>query len=443
MVIESLKERGIMRRNAPHLVKDLSFVIPSYDWWSSPFYGIGLKIYDMMAGKLGLGPSTLLNREETINLIPNVKKTGLKGGVIYHDGQFDDSRMAISLALTAEQQGAIVCNYIKVESLIKNDNLISGVIAKDLLSNEEIKINCKVLINATGVFSDNILKMDNPDNPKLIKPSQGVHLVLDKKFLNGPHAIMVPHTSDGRVLFAVPWNNFVVVGTTDTLIDEISIEPKALDKEISFILENAGKYMTKTPKKSDIKSVFTGLRPLAADEGNTNETSEISRSHKIILSESGMISILGGKWTTYRKMSEDVINSALSVGGFPERECITQNLPIKGYDYNSNWENPMHVYGTEIDKIKSIDESNFNKSISKEFFITKNMIIWSIRNEMAFKLEDVLARRTRCLFLDVEETLKIAPKVLSIMAKEMNKNKEWVNTELKNFIKLALKYQKI
>ena len=443
MVIESLKERGIMRRNAPHLVKDLSFVIPSYDWWSSPFYGIGLKIYDMMAGKLGLGPSTLLNREETINLIPNVKKTGLRGGVIYHDGQFDDSRMAISLALTAEQQGAIVCNYIKVESLIKNDNLISGVIAKDLLSNEEVKINCKVLINATGVFSDNILKMDNPDNPKLIKPSQGVHLVLDKKFLNGPHAIMVPHTSDGRVLFAVPWNNFVVVGTTDTLIDEISIEPKALDKEISFILENAGKYMTKTPKKSDIKSVFTGLRPLAADEGNSNETSEISRSHKIILSESGMISILGGKWTTYRKMSEDVINSALSVGGFPERACITQNLPIKGYDYNSDWENPMHVYGTEIDKIKSIDESNFNKSISKEFFITKNMIIWSIRNEMAFKLEDVLARRTRCLFLDVEETLKIAPKVLSIMAKEMNKNKEWINTELKNFIKLALKYQKI
>ena len=282
MVIESLKERGIMRRNAPHLVKDLSFVIPSYDWWSSPFYGIGLKIYDMMAGKLGLGPSTLLNREETINLIPNVKKTGLRGGVIYHDGQFDDSRMAISLALTAEQQGAIVCNYIKVESLIKNDNLISGVIAKDLLSNEEVKINCKVLINATGVFSDNILKMDNPDNPKLIKPSQGVHLVLDKKFLNGPHAIMVPHTSDGRVLFAVPWNNFVVVGTADTLINEISIEPKALDKEISFILENAGKYMTKTPKKSDIKSVFTGLRPLAADEGNSNETSEISRSHKII-----------------------------------------------------------------------------------------------------------------------------------------------------------------
>ena len=441
MVIESLKERGIMRRNAPHLVKDLSFVIPSYDWWSSPFYGIGLKIYDMMAGKLGLGPSTLLNKEETINLIPNVKKTGLKGGVIYHDGQFDDSRMAISLALTAEQQGAIVCNYIKVESLIKNDNLISGVIAKDFLTKERIKINCKVLINATGVFSDNILKMDNPNNPKLIKPSQGVHLVLDKKFLNGPHAIMVPHTSDGRVLFAVPWNNFVVVGTTDTLVNYISIEPNALDKEIKFILDNAGKYMTKTPKKSDIKSVFTGLRPLAADEGDSNETSEISRGHKIILSESGMISILGGKWTTYRKMSEDLINSALSVGGFPERACITQNLPIYGYDYNSDWEDPMHVYGSEIDKIKSIDESNFSKSISKEFFITKNMIIWSIRNEMSMKLEDILARRTRCLFLDVNETLKIAPKVSGIMAKEMNKNKEWIDKELKNFVKLASKYQ--
>lgn len=440
LVIEALKERGIMRKNAPHLVQDLSFVIPSYDWWNSPFYGIGLKVYDMMAGKLGLGPSTLLDRKETIELIPNVKKKGLRGGVIYHDGQFDDARMAVSLAQTAENHGASLLNYMAVDDLIKENNMITGVYAKNKLSGESYAINAKVVINATGVFSDDIIQMDQPKSKKLIVPSQGVHIVLDKSFLNGPHAIMVPHTSDGRVLFAVPWNNYVVVGTTDTLIEKPLEEPVALEKEISFILENAGAYMTTPPQRKDIKSVFSGLRPLAAPEENESATKEISRHHKVTVSTTGLVSILGGKWTTYRKMSEDLINTAQSVGGLPERGCITHNLPIHGYDYNSDWKNPLHCYGTDMDKITALDEGG-NESLSDQLYITQNQIKWAVNEEMAMTLEDVLARRTRCLFLNAEETGRIAPEVVQIMAQEMDKDTPWMDEQLDQFEQLITNYQ--
>jgi len=439
LVIEALKERGIMRKNAPHLVQDLSFVIPSYDWWNSPFYGIGLKIYDMMAGNLGLGPSTLLDREETIELIPNVKKKGLRGGVIYHDGQFDDARMAVSLAQTAENHGASLLNYFGVKGLLKDGDMVTGVRAQDELSGEEFDISAKVVINATGVFSDEILQMDQPGSRKLIVPSQGVHIVLDQSFLNGPHAIMVPHTTDGRVLFAVPWNDYVVVGTTDTLIEAPNEEPTALEEEIEFILENAGAYMTKQPTRVDVKSVFSGLRPLAAPEDNGSATKEISRHHKVTVSTSGLVSILGGKWTTYRKMSEDLINTAQSVGGLPERACITHSLPIHGYDYNSDWSNPMHVYGTDIDKISALDKEG-NTSLSEAVHLTKNQIIWAVREEMAMTVEDVLARRTRTLFLNAAEAKNLAAQVAQIMAKEMGENQEWIENQISRFNNLVEKY---
>jgi glycerol-3-phosphate dehydrogenase len=439
LVIEALKERGIMRKNAPHLVQDLSFVIPSYDWWNSPFYGIGLKIYDMMAGNLGLGPSTLLDREETIDLIPNVKKKGLRGGVIYHDGQFDDARMAISLAQTAENHGASLINYCGVTSLVKEGDMITGVTAQDEFSGEEHNISAKVVINATGVFSDQIIQMDQPGSRKLIVPSQGVHVVLDKSFLNGPHAIMVPHTTDGRVLFAVPWNDYVVVGTTDTQIEQPLEEPIALEQEIDFILENAGAYMTTPPTRADVKSVFSGLRPLAAPENNGNATKEISRHHKVTVSTSGLVSILGGKWTTYRKMSEDLINTAQSVGGLPERSCITHSLPIHGYDYNSDWTNPLHVYGADIEKIHKLDEAG-NKSLSDQLHLSKNQIIWAVREEMAMTVEDVLARRSRALFLNAEAALALAPKVAKIMAKESDQNQDWIDQQIKEFKALTQKY---
>ena len=439
LVIEALKERGIMRKNAPHLVQDLSFVIPSYDWWNSPFYGIGLKIYDMMAGNLGLGPSTLLDREKTIDLIPNVKKKGLRGGVIYHDGQFDDARMAISLAQTAENHGASLINYCGVTSLIKEGDMITGVSARDEFSGEEFSISARVVINATGVFSDQIIQMDQPGSRKLIVPSQGVHIVLDKSFLNGPHAIMVPHTTDGRVLFAVPWNDYVVVGTTDTLIEQTLEEPIALEEEIAFILENAGAYMTTPPTRADVKSVFSGLRPLAAPEDNGSATKEISRHHKVTVSTSGLVSILGGKWTTYRKMSEDLINTAQSVGGLPERACISHSLPIHGYDYNSDWSNPLHVYGTDIEKIHKLDEAG-NDSLSDQLYLSKNQISWAVKEEMAMTVEDVLARRSRALFLNAEAALALAPKVAQIIAEEAGHDQGWIDHQLEEFNALAQNY---
>ncbi len=439
LVIEALKERGIMKKNAPHLVKNMSFVIPSYNWWSNPFYGIGLKIYDMMAGKLGLGKSTILSKEETLKLIPNVKKKDLIGGVIYNDGQFDDSRMAISLAITAEKNGAILLNYFEVKKLMKKNNIINGIIVKDIINKKVFEIKGKVVINATGVFSDNIMRMDFPRKKKMIKPSQGVHLVLDQKFLKSRHAILIPHTSDGRVLFAVPWNNHVVLGTTDTPLSEIKDEPIPLKEEVNFILKNAQNFMTEKPKINDIKSVFAGLRPLAAESDKKN-TKEISRHHKISVSESGLLSILGGKWTTYRKIAEDAINTSISIGGFNERKCITESLQIHGYMENPDWKDPLHVYGTDLNLIRDLKIKSGNKSLSNKLYISPNQIIWSLKNEMAIKLEDILARRTRCLFLDAKETIRIAPKVLEIMKTFLKKDNDWEKKEFSNFMKISKNY---
>ncbi|MDA7777937.1 glycerol-3-phosphate dehydrogenase/oxidase [Flavobacteriaceae bacterium] len=441
LVIEALRERGIMRKNAPHLVRDLSFVIPSYEWWTSPFYGIGLKVYDMMAGKLGLGPSTILNREETLNYLPNVNKEGLQGGVIYHDGQFDDTRMAISLALTADQEGATLLNYVEVSALEKVNNMLSGVQIKDRLDGSTKTVKGKVVINATGVFSDKVIRMDKPDAKPMIRPSQGVHLVIDKSFLQENHAIMVPHTTDGRVLFAVPWNGQVVIGTTDTPVDEALEEPLAMEDEIDFILENASAYMTKKPSRKDVKSVFAGLRPLAANNGKKESTKEVSRHHKIIVSTSGLISVLGGKWTTYRKIAEDAVNTIQMVGGFPDRKCNTETLAVFGNDFNADFTKPYYFYGTEIEKIRAISPKKADLSLSEELFISENQIIWAVREEMAMTVEDVLARRTRCLFLDAYETEKIAPKVAEIMRKELRKDARWVKEELKKFDLILKKYQ--
>ncbi|MBT6128068.1 MAG: glycerol-3-phosphate dehydrogenase/oxidase [Flavobacteriaceae bacterium] len=440
LVIEALKERGIMKRNAPHLVKEMSFVIPFYDWWNSPFYGLGLKVYDMMAGNMGLGPSTLLDKKETVELINNVKQEGLKGGVIYHDGQFDDSRMAITLGLTATDIGATLINYVEVTGLTKQDNLISGLEILDHESGDQFTIKTKVVINATGVFSDLIVKMDQPQAQPMIRPSQGVHLVLERSFLDGPHAIMIPHTSDGRVLFAVPWYDHVVLGTTDTPIDLAIEEPTALEEEINFILSNASQYMTKKPKREDVKSVFVGLRPLASQQGDSTKTKEVSRHHKVNVSNSGLVSVLGGKWTTYRKIGEDTINTASVVGDLKEKKCKTKKLLLHGYDDDSPTGDPLHVYGSEREKILSMGKPEDNDSLSEKFYISKNTILWGVQNEMAIHLEDVLARRVRCLFLDAEETLRIAPKVAGIMAIALEKDENWVAQELKQFKTLSKNY---
>lgn len=271
LVLEALKERGLMIQNAPHLVKNQAFIIPNYEWWDGPFYQVGLKVYDLMSGKLGIGSSKRLSKEETIEHIPTIDQHGLKGGVVYYDGQFDDARMALTLAKTADQYNGVLLNYFEVAGLEKNqEGIIDGLKARDVESGKEYSIKAKAVINATGVFADKVRKMDEPDVKDMIQPSQGIHLVVSKEFLPDKFAIMVPQTKDGRVLFAVPWHDKVVLGTTDTLIDKPELEPEAQDKEIDFILETAGQYLTKDPTRSDVLSVFSGLRPLAKPEGKRN-----------------------------------------------------------------------------------------------------------------------------------------------------------------------------
>lgn len=443
MVFEALQERGLMFKNAPHLVTNQSFIIPTYDFWGGPFYTVGLKVYDMMAGKLGLGPSKHLSFDETIEAIPTVEKEGLRGGVIYQDGQFDDSRMAVSLAQTCVDYGGTVLNYCKVTALLKEGELINGVVAVDQETGEEFNINTKVVINATGVFADEVIQMDEPGKRNMITPSQGIHLVLEKDFLPNKFAIMVPHTSDGRVMFAVPWHNHVVVGTTDTLIENHSLEPVALESEVDFVLETAGQYLLKQPTRKDVLSVFAGLRPLAKPEAENKATKEISRGHKIIISVSGLITIIGGKWTTYRKMAEDTIEKAIMLGGLPERECITKHLPIHGFRMDIDpYKDPLAPYGLDKEEILAINEEEENMSgyVSEKLNILKSQVAWAVRKEMARTIEDVLARRTRALFLDARESIRIAPEVATIMAKELKQDKEWIFKQIHKFELVAKNY---
>ena len=443
LVFEALKERGLMFQNAPHLIKNQSFVIPIYDWWEGPFYKVGLKVYDFMAGKLGLSPSRRISKEETIKALPTIEKNGLRGGLIYYDGQFDDARMAISLAQTCVDYGGTIINYMRVINICKENDLVSGVEVLDEESGIKYNIKSRVVINATGVFADKIRLMDDPSTKELIKPSMGIHLVVDKSFLPGNHAVMVPQTSDGRVMFAVPWYNKVVLGTTYSLINKLDLEISASEKDINFILETAGKYLVKQPEKKDILSVFTGLRPLAAPEGDEKASKEISRHHKVLISLSGLISIIGGKWTTYRKMAEDTIDNAIIVGELAERKCITHHLLIDGYYINAETgSNPMSVYGINKEKVQNIykESDKYEGFLSESLGIKRSQVIWAAREEMARTIEDVLARRTRALFLDAKESMQMADETAQLMAMENKKDSEWIKNQVKQFTEMTKRY---
>ncbi|MGJ8652090.1 MAG: FAD-dependent oxidoreductase [Opitutaceae bacterium] len=456
LVLEALKERGRLCLNAPHLVTHQSFIVPIYKWWDGPFYGIGLKVYDMLAGKLGLKPSKQLNKKETLEHIPTLETDGLQGGVIYYDGQFDDSRLAINLAQTVFDHGGLAINYIKATGFEKQNGLVVAVHCQDCETDDTFTIQSKTIINATGVFTDSVRRMDNPDTPKMISASQGVHLVLPKEFVPGDAAVMVPQTTDGRVLFAVPWHEHVVVGTTDTPVESIDLEPVALEEEVEFILKNAAQYLAKDPQRSDVLSVFAGLRPLV-QSGEGDNTSEISRDHTIVISDSGLLTIAGGKWTTYRNMAEDAINQAETLGGLDSLPCKTVDLPIHGSDRDAcpqasagemNGRRvaavPTHfsLYGSDSTLIQENIQSapSLGERIHPALPYTKAEALWSIRYEMARRAEDVLARRTRMLFLNAQAAYDSAELVAELLAKELGHSQEWVEAETKAFRELAKSY---
>ncbi len=452
LVLEALQERGRMRRNAPHLVHNLKFVVPIYDWWEGPFYGIGLRLYDMLAGKLGLGDSKNLSREETLASIPTLEPDGLRGGVLYYDAQFDDARFALTLAQTAVDLGASLLNYVRVSGLTKSDSLLSGVLAVDEETGQQFEIEAKVVVNATGVFTDGVRSMDDPDVKPMVRASQGVHIVLDRSFLPGNTAIMVPSTDDGRVLFAIPWHDHVVVGTTDTPVDHASLEPKPLAQEIDFLLKTAVQYLTKDPAPSDILSAFAGLRPLVAP-AEEEDTASVSREHVIHISRSGLVTIAGGKWTTYRKMAEDTIDQAAIIGRLAEVESRTKNLRLHGYLSDSDRQDdavpssdpvPAHmsVYGNDVEAILQLE--NDDGSLRERFVdglpYRKSEVIWSVRNEMARTVEDVLSRRTRALLLDARASMAAAPVVAQLIAEELGRDDDWIADQVASYKKLANGY---
>ena len=439
LVTEALHERGILRRNAPHLVNNQSFIVPNYKWWEGPFYGIGLKVYDWMAGSLGLGKSRLLSREETLQLAPTLDADGLRGGVLYHDGQFDDARLAIELAKTAAEQGAVVLNYFKVEGLEKDNGRIGGVTVTDTISGKTYSVRAKTVINATGVFTDNILKMDDPAGEPIIAPSQGVHLVLDKEFLPGNAAILVPHTDDGRVLFAVPWHGKIIIGTTDTPVSKAEIEPLPQPGEIDFILQQIGRYLQRVPQIGDIRSVFAGLRPLV--KSSSRKTAELARDHLVAVAESGLITITGGKWTTYRRMAEDTVNTAISRGGLPEKPCITANLPIHGAA-EPDFSDPLHFHGTDAGKIRGLIAENpqWAEKLHPGLPYIVAEIVWAVREELCMTVEDALSRRTRSLLLDARAAMACAAPVAALLAAELGMDRQWQERQETEFKDLAAGY---
>ncbi|MDR2706459.1 MAG: glycerol-3-phosphate dehydrogenase/oxidase [Planctomycetaceae bacterium] len=443
LVVEALRERGLLLQNAPHLVKNQTFIIPNYQWWRGWFYTIGLTLYDILAGRLSFGRSYYIGRNEVIRRLSTIQQHNLKNGVVYHDGQFDDSRLAIHLVRSILENGGVTVNYTKVTGLNKSNGNIAGVQAQDLETGTMFSLQSKLVVNATGVFVNDVIKMDVPDSPDLVRPSQGIHLVVDREFLPGNDALMIPKTDDGRVLFAVPWHDKVVIGTTDTPIFETSLEPKAREDEIDFVLRTAGKYLDKPIRREDVRSVFAGLRPLAAPKKiGEKKTREISRNHKIIVSDSGLLTITGGKWTTYRKMAQDVLDKAISIGKLEKQKCVTENFPIHGFLKNADKNNPLYVYGSDCAHLEQLtaERPELNEQLHPRLSSIKAEIIWAVRFELARTVEDVLARRLRALLLDARAAIDIAPTVADLIAEELNYDENWKQKQIDNFVQIANQY---
>ncbi len=423
LVIEALHERGLLMANAPSLVKPQRFVIPNYSRVDRAFYGIGLRAYDALAGKRSIGRSGHLTLAETLAAVPTIQRDKLRGGTFYYDAQFDDARLAIALVKTLVAQGGVPANYMQVQSLIKSQGRVRGVEALDVETQKVYAVKARVVVNATGVFSDSIRRMDQPSAHQAISPSQGIHLVVDREFLPSDSALMIPKTSDGRVLFAIPWINRVLIGTTDTAVRDIQLEPRPLAAEVDYLLEHAKKFLDPAPQRGDVRSAFAGLRPLVKPPRDEVKTASVSREHQILVSESGLVSVLGGKWTTFRKMGADVIDHAMKVAELSPRPTRTATL-----------------------RLDNASEQPASQPMSSSSRLHEGLPYWdrdvvrAVRDEMARTLEDVLARRTRSLFLDARYSLDISRDVANIMARELHHNDEWAAAQIAEFTALAKQY---
>ncbi len=441
LVRESLRERAILCQNAPHLVHHLAFVVPVYTWWHGPYYGIGLKLYDRLAGTLGLSPSSVLSADETLRRIPTLRSEGLRKGIAYYDSQFDDSRLAVNLAQTVHDHGGSAINYMKLIRFLKTGRRVRGGVLRDEETGHEYEVKARCVINATGVFTDEVRTLDEPGAQSLIAASQGAHVVLPKSFLPGQSALMVPKTPDGRVLFAVPWRDHVVVGTTDVPVDAVSLEPTPLEEEIDFILSTAAGYLSQAPERSDVLSAFAGLRPLVKTKGGKH-TASLSREHTIITSDSGLVTITGGKWTTYRKMAQDVMKQAERVAGVEPRPCPTAELKIHGWTDAPSTDPVFGMYGSGAEAVERLarEEPALAEKLHPDLPYTAANVVWAAREEMARTPEDVLSRRTRALILNARASVKIAPKIAALLAAELGHDQAWAEDAVAEYEKLAAPY---
>lgn len=406
LVRESLRERGRLLRNAPGLGHPLSFVVPGYRWFEPFFYGSGLVLYDLLAGDLGIRSTEHLSPEATRDAVPNLRGEGLRGGTLYWDGQFDDARLAVAMAETATRHGAALANHVGAVEFIKESGRVAGVVARDNLSGDEIRIRAKVVVSAAGVFTDEVAQMDDPGFSPMIAPSQGIHLVLGEAFLGGQTGVMIPDTDDGRVLFAIPWMGRTLLGTTDTGGVAVELNPRPLEEEIDYLLEHVGRYLTTKPSRRDILSSFAGLRPLVKPKTDAGSTSRISRSHHLSVSGSGLVTMAGGKWTTYRQMAEDAVDLAAEVGGLERRRCISHDL--------------------RLSEEGEVVEEGADDRIDPALPYTWADVDRAVDEEMAMLPGDVLGRRTRSLYLDADAAMRVAPEVIRRMADRLGESETWI-----------------
>lgn len=424
LVREALHERSVLLRNAPHLAQPVAFVMPSYRLWETPFYGAGLKVYDALAGRDGLGSTRFLSRSQVLQALPTARAEGLKGGVEYWDGQFDDARLALALARTAAARGALVINHCGVTALRHEAGRITGLQCEDRETGQRFDVSARCIVNATGVWVDQWRQADGqalgrPVRP-MVAPSQGVHLVVDREFLPTDRALLVPKTADGRVLFGVPWLGKLVLGTTDTPRQDLPREPRPFHEEVEFILGEAGRYLSRAPTRADVLSSWVGLRPLVKPQDDDGPTKALSREHTVLVSKSGLVTVTGGKWTTYRAMAEDVLDRCFQSRLLEHRlGRVTTNLRLVGGDVAGppkplSAAPGLHLYGSEGAAVRALPGAGVELGGG----LTEAMVRFAARQEFARTVEDVLARRSRLLFLDADLAGRLAPEVARLLREE-------------------------
>lgn len=418
LVRDALRERTRLRKNAPHVVHDMQFLVPCHNWWERFFYGVGLKVYDLLATGNPFGRSRGVSLDETLRIVPTLRREVACGGVVYHDGQFDDTRLLLDMALTAAEHGACLTNYLAVTAMNHSDSgRVVGVDAIDQETGQSYRIHAKCIVNAAGPFCDAVRQLDAPSSPRMVAASQGVHLVLPKKFFPGETALMVPKTSDGRVIFIIPWHDHVLVGTTDTPVDRAMLEPQATAAEIDFLLATAAIYLQEAPTRDDILSLFTGIRPLVKGDPSAR-TASLSRDHVIRISESGLVTITGGKWTTVRKMAEDCVDQVLVVTHLGAPKSQTANLRLQ----------------------TRIECPDAHESLHESYRLTQPDIQHAVQSEMARSVEDILARRSRILFLNARAAIEVAPQVAQLIAQQLGRDNHWIESQVSSFTALAQRY---